>query len=98
MPQKEEIEGQQSFPRFQLSHTYPPTAIGKLGNADWTWENFHKYSKKVQRYAQSACRSFLMGSHAFIRFYPPDADERSEFKNLYKSDAVGHDGTLSIFQ
>jgi hypothetical protein len=30
------------------------------------------------------------------RFCPPDANERSEFKNLYNSDMVGHDGTLFL--
>ncbi|EKM53786.1 uncharacterized protein PHACADRAFT_125734 [Phanerochaete carnosa HHB-10118-sp] len=30
------------------------------------------------------------------RFCPPDPNERNEFKNLYKSDAVGHDGPISI--
>ncbi|EKM53803.1 uncharacterized protein PHACADRAFT_211447 [Phanerochaete carnosa HHB-10118-sp] len=30
------------------------------------------------------------------RFCPPDPNERSEFKNLYKSDAVGHDGPIPL--
>ena len=52
--------------------------MGRLGNEGWSWERFHAYAKKVQR------------------FCPPDPSERSEFKNLYKSDAVGHDGPIPL--
>ncbi|GJE88963.1 GMC oxidoreductase [Phanerochaete sordida] len=53
-------------------------AIGKLGNEGWTWENFHKYQRKVQR------------------FYPPPDDERQEYKDLYNSETVGHDGPVPL--
>ncbi|GJE92683.1 GMC oxidoreductase [Phanerochaete sordida] len=52
--------------------------IGRLGNEGWTWENFHKYQKKVQR------------------FYPPPDEELVEYKSLFNSTSLGHDGPVPL--
>ncbi|EKM56079.1 uncharacterized protein PHACADRAFT_162124 [Phanerochaete carnosa HHB-10118-sp] len=93
------VNSEYEYPYTTTPHKLRPpvsvwmTNIGKLGNEGWTWENFCKCHKKVQR-------CVLLGvvdtAHWPLivrrRFYPSSKNELSEFKNLYNPDFVGGDG------
>lgn len=51
LPQREEMDSTLvSVFRNHLSLNHASSVVGKLGNEGWSWERFHSYAKKVQRF------------------------------------------------
>ena len=93
-PEREDMNGASivNVAASYAVHLTPCTAAWeRLGNPGWNWENFQRYSRKVERYV---CRSLFkqLANYILKRFVEPPLEDKKRYDlSLHESD-IGRDG------